>query len=98
MPSTIEQVHKEFGGRGLVVLAVNIQESPDKVKAWVREKNVTMRVVLDQPGAHTRAWGVTATPTTFLVGRDGKLVGKVSGTKAWTGERGRALLNALLGT
>ena len=57
-----------------------------------------MRVVLDQPGAHTRAWGVTATPTSFLVGRDGKLVGKAFGTKAWMGERGRALLTALLGT
>ena len=96
MPSTIEQVHKEYGERGLVVLAVNIQESPDKVKAWVREKNVTMRVLLDPPGAHTKAWGVTATPTVFLVGRDGKLLGKALGTKAWTSERGRALLTTLL--
>jgi cytochrome c biogenesis protein CcmG/thiol:disulfide interchange protein DsbE len=96
LPSTIEQVHREFGPRGLAVLGVNIQESPDKVKAWVREKTLTMPVILDPSGAHTRAWAVTATPTAFLVGRDGTLIAKALGTKTWTGEKGRALLAALL--
>jgi peroxiredoxin len=96
LPSAIEQIHRDYKDRGLVVLAVNIQESKETVARWVRDSKVTFRVVLDPPGALARAYGVTATPTTFIVGRDGKLVGKALGAKSWASERGRALLQALL--
>jgi peroxiredoxin len=96
LPSTIEQVHKEFGPRGLTVLAVNIQESRATVAKWVRENNVTSRVLFDADGAVTAAYRVTATPTVVLVGRDGKLVGRAVGTRGWTSAAGRALLNALI--
>lgn len=96
MPSTIEQVHRTHGERGLVVLAVNIEEPRETVARWVRQSKVTMRILLDPTGRATRAYGVTATPTTFLVGRDGKLVAKALGTKPWMGDTGRALLARLL--
>lgn len=96
MPSTIEQVHREYGPRGLAVLAVNIEESRDVVAAWVRGKRLSMDVLLDPPGDAARAWAVTATPTTFLVGRDGRLVGKVVGERPWTSPGARALLESLL--
>ncbi|MBI3637524.1 MAG: TlpA family protein disulfide reductase [Candidatus Rokubacteria bacterium] len=97
MPSTIEQVHREYRARGLTVLAINIQEDAATVKAWADEKKVTVPIVLDESGAVTRQWGVTATPTAFVLGRDRRVVGKAIGTKEWTSERGRALLGALLG-
>ena len=96
MPSTIEQVHSELGPRGLTVLAVNIEEDRATVAAWVREKKVTSRVLLDPTGAATRAWRVTGTPTVFLIARDGTLVAKAISTRAWTGATGRAILEALL--
>ncbi|MBI3029914.1 MAG: TlpA family protein disulfide reductase [Candidatus Rokubacteria bacterium] len=96
MPSTIEQMHKEFGPRGLAVLAVNIQESRGVVAAWVKEKGITSRVLLDIDGSVTAAYRVTATPTVVLVARDGKLVGRAIGTRGWTSDAGRALLEALL--
>ena len=97
MPSTIEQVHRTYGERGLSVLAINIEEPRAKVAAWVRQAKVTVPILLDPTGRVTNAYGVTATPTTFLVGRDGKLVAKALGTKPWTGDKGRALLGLLLG-
>jgi len=81
-----------------VVLAVNIAESPEKVQAWATERKLTMPVVLDPPGAISRAYSVTSTPMVYLVGRDGTLVGKALGTKPWMGEKGQALLQALLGS
>ncbi|PYM13791.1 MAG: hypothetical protein DMD81_20070 [Candidatus Rokuibacteriota bacterium] len=95
MPSTIEQVHREYKDRGLVVLAVNIQEPRGTVAAWVRDKKVTFPVVLDTDGAAAKAYRITATPTVFIVGRDGKVVGAAFGTKEWTSEPGRALLARL---
>ena len=95
MPSTIEQVHRQYGDRGLVVLAINIEESKSTVAAWVKEKKVTFPVVLDADGAITRAYRVTGTPTVFVVGRDGKVVGVANGTREWTSDKGRALLGKL---
>lgn len=94
----MEQVQRSYGGQGLVVLAVNIAEGPEKVKAWATERKLTMPVVLDPPGVISRAYNVTSTPMVYLVGRDGKFVGKALGTKPWMGDKGRALLQALLGS
>jgi peroxiredoxin len=95
LPSTIEQVHQEFKGRGLTVLAIDIQEPRGKVQTWVRDSGVSFTVLLDPDGAVARAYEVTATPTVFLVGRDGRLLGKAVGTRAWTSSTGRALFTAL---
>ena len=55
-----------------------------------------MPLLLDPDGDATGAYRVTATPTVFLIGRNGKMVAKALGTKAWTSEQGRALLKHLL--
>ena len=96
MPSTIEQLHREYRARGLAVLAVNIEEAPDTVASWVRDKRVSMDILLDPPGVASRAWAITATPTSFLVDRDGRLVAKAVGTRPWTESQGRAVIEALL--
>lgn len=96
MPSTIEQVHREYGVRGLAVLAVNIEESPETVAAWVRSKRLSVDVLLDPPGVASEAWAITATPTAFLVDRDGRVVARAVGTRPWTAPEGRAVIEALL--
>ena len=96
MPSTVEQVHKEFNQRGLTVLAVNVQEHRDQVANWVEEKNVTSPILLDADGAVARWYGVTGTPTVVLIGQQGELIGRAVGSREWTGEKGRGLFEALL--
>jgi thiol-disulfide isomerase/thioredoxin len=96
LPSTIESITREFGPRGLVVLAIDIQESRQTVAGWLAGKSISPRVLLDGSGEVTSAYGVTATPTVFVVTRDGRLAGKALGTKAWSGETGRTLLRGLL--
>jgi peroxiredoxin len=91
-------VHRDWNGRGLVVLALNIEESRDDVAAWVKSHRVSFRVLLDPFGTMAKAYGVTATPTVFLVDRDGLLVAKALGTRAWTDATGRALLANLVGS
>ena len=96
MPSTIEQVHKAFNQKGLTVLAVNIQENRDRVANWVEEKNITSLILLDADGAVAQLYGVTGTPTVVLIGRQGELRGRAVGARAWMGEKGRGLFEALL--
>ena len=96
MPSTIEQLHREYGPKKVTVLAINIQEGRAKVAAWVKERNVTMPILLDPQGNVVAAYRVTATPTVVLIGRDGKMIARAGGTRSWLGDKGRALLGALL--
>jgi peroxiredoxin len=96
LPSTIEKLHQEFKDAGLVVLPISIEEGRRKVTGWAPSKTLTMPLLLDPDGDASAAYRITATPTVFLVGRDGKLIAKALGTKPWTSEQGRALFQHLL--
>ncbi len=95
MPSTIEQVHEDLKARGLAVVAISIQERRETVRRWVDTHLVSFTVLLDPDGRTTADYGVTATPTVFLVAPDGTLRGKALGMMPWTSTTGRALLEAL---
>ena len=78
------------------MVAINIQEGREKVAAWVRDKGVTVRVLLDRDGAVAAAYRVTGTPTVIVVGRDGRMVARAVGPRDWRGDKGSALIKALL--
>jgi peroxiredoxin len=92
----MEQVHKEFNQKGLTVLAVNMQENRNRVANWVEENKVTAPVLLDADGSVTRLYRVIGTPTVVLIGRTGEMIGRAAGSRAWAGEKGRGLFEALL--
>jgi len=96
LPSTIEQVHREYKDLGLALYAVNIEETRTTVAGFVQKHNLVLPVLLDPEGDASAAYRITATPTVFLIGRDGKLVAKALGNKSWTSPQGRALLQRLL--
>lgn len=96
MPSAIEQVQREFGDAGLAVVAINIADGKAEVAAWVAARRLTSIFLVDEEGEARRAYRVVYTPTVFLVGRDGRLVARAVGSKAWTGDQGRALLRRLV--
>lgn len=73
-----------------------MEEPRDKVSAYVRDRGLTMDVLLDGTGDVNNAWNVAYTPTMFLVGRDGRLIARAVGNRAWTAPEGRALLDALV--
>ncbi|HEY7039676.1 MAG TPA: TlpA disulfide reductase family protein [Methylomirabilota bacterium] len=96
LPAGVEKVVRERKGQPFTVLAVNIEEPRDVVASYVREAGITPPVLLDTSGTVARAYRVTATPTTYLIGRDGRLVARAAGTREWDGPAGRALLDALV--
>ncbi len=96
MPTAIEQTYRERKDQGFTVLAVNIEESRNKVAAWIKERGITVPVLLDTDGVVISKYRVRATPTVVLVGRDGKMVGRAVGIRPWETATGRALLDALL--
>ena len=90
-------MQRRYGDR-LAIVAIDIQESREKVETWMKGKQLSFTILLDPSGAVTSEYEVTATPTVFVLSRDGKLVGKALGNKAWTSEHGHALLTRLIGS
>jgi cytochrome c biogenesis protein CcmG, thiol:disulfide interchange protein DsbE len=73
----IERVYQRR--KGLRVLAVNAGQSRDEVAAFVKKISITYPALLDEGSAITRQYGVTGLPTTYFVGADGRIRGKVIG-------------------
>ena len=55
------------------------EEREQRINQVLQERGKNLACVLDLDGAAARRWLVRAFPTTFLIGRDGKIAG------AWIG-------------
>ncbi|MBI4536397.1 MAG: TlpA family protein disulfide reductase [candidate division NC10 bacterium] len=95
MPA-MERLHQEFKGQGLVVLAVNYQENPSTVRAFIRELKLTFPVVLDPNGDAATKYLVRGLPATFLIDRNQVIAGRAIGAREWDSKDGRAYIRALL--
>ena len=96
LPVAIEKIVRERKGQPFTVLAVSIEEPRDLVASYVKGAGVTSSVLLDGDGVVAREYRVRATPTTIVIGRDGRLVARAAGTRDWDGKAGRAFLDALV--
>ena len=92
----LEQLHRDYGARGLTVLAANFREEPGAVRQYARELGLTMRLLMDPAGAIRQSYGVIGLPTSFLIGRDGRAVARAIGPREWTSAEARALIESLL--
>ena len=96
MPS-VNALYDRYKARGLEVRLIAFRESPDLVRRTAEERRYTAPVLIDESGDTTgRVYGVFGPPTIYLVDRAGHLVGRVTGPRAWNGEAGRKLIEALL--
>jgi len=73
-----------------------IDASPDRVFAAWTTREAMEAWYRDGDGAVAREYRVRATPTTIVIGRDGRLVARAAGTRDWDGKAGRAFLDALV--
>lgn len=80
----------ELQGQGLRVYAVNLRESPDKVKAFIEQNNYTLTVPMDKDGAVATQYKVQGIPTQVVIGRDGMI------KKVFVGDGGEKLNEAVV--
>lgn len=69
-------LHREFGPRGLQILAIAMSyDPPDHVIAMRDARKMPYPIALDINGSAARAFGdVNLTPTSFLIAPDGRIV------------------------
>jgi peroxiredoxin len=76
-------LQKQYGAQGLQVVGVAMDDDADKQAAkigeFVKEMNLNYVVLLGNEKVGDAYGGVEGLPTTFYIGRDGKVVNSVSG-------------------
>lgn len=71
------QVYDRFHQQGVEFVAVNLQENTVTVRAFADRYHITYPIVLDTYGRVTDQFHVTPLPTTYLIGKDGKVAAKL---------------------
>jgi len=95
MPS-MERLHSKYKDRGLVLLAVAVQEQPREVEDFVDQMGLSFKVLLDEDGGVYEAYGGKFLPTTFLIDEYGKIIGQLVIGMNWASPQVLSLINLLL--
>jgi thiol-disulfide isomerase/thioredoxin len=72
MPA-LQKLADELQGRQFSLYSVDLQEDGPQVDAFQRQYNLRLYAVLDENGDVTRAYGVRALPSTFVIDQQGVL-------------------------
>jgi peroxiredoxin len=95
MPS-LERLYRHFKYEKFTLLGVDIMEHPETVKRFVREYNLSFPILLDKAGDVSAKYAANAIPTTYIIDKEGKAVGKAIGPREWDGDHAKDLINELL--
>ena len=97
MPS-IEKLHREFGPRGLKIVAVSVDDPGQQqaVRQFARDLGLTFEILHDPTHDIQRVYHTTGVPETFVLGKDGVIRKKIIGATDWSSEGTRALVAQLL--
>ncbi len=93
----MEALWRRFKKKEFAIIAVaGDRGNMHRVGEFCRMSDVTFTVLLYPKGVVRRSYEVTALPTTYLIGRDGRIVGKILGAREWHSDDSIKLVEHLL--
>jgi thiol-disulfide isomerase/thioredoxin len=95
MPS-METFYRRYKEQGLEILAVDLREDANTVRQFVRNNGYNFPVLLDINGKAGSSYGVEAIPTTYIINREGKIIGRIVGSISWDTPQVFTAFDALL--
>jgi peroxiredoxin len=93
---SLQRLYAATRERGLEILAVDVGESPEQMRAFLADKPIDFPVLMDTDASAFRAWGVHAFPTTLVLDRAHRIRYAVFGAFEWDSEEVLRTLEALL--
>jgi thiol-disulfide isomerase/thioredoxin len=91
----MEKLHQKFKNKDFAMVTVNLQEPVSQVKKFIKDFKLTYTALLDSDGEVGAHFRITAIPTTFILDKQGILIGKVMGPRKWDGKKAFALFEHL---
>ncbi len=78
--SLVDSIDKEFAGKGVVVLAVNVAESKKKVKQYLQDNPRSCRIVLTDDTNLAAMYQANSYPIYVVIDRDGNIAAEQRGS------------------
>jgi thiol-disulfide isomerase/thioredoxin len=69
----MEELHKRYAERGLVIIAINVDENRPDMEAFLKKNAATFAIVRDANQKLVEKTGIATMPSSFLVDHDGKV-------------------------
>jgi thiol-disulfide isomerase/thioredoxin len=95
MPA-MEKLHKKLKNKDFVMLAVDLQEPAAVVKKYFKKHKLTFMSLMDTDGEVSGLFGVRSIPTTFILDKEGRIIGGAVGAREWNGQESVALFEHLI--
>lgn len=99
MPA-LDRLQKKLGGKDFEVVALSLDRGGAvQVRPFFEERGIgALSVYLDPKSTAMMALKPRGLPTTYLIGRDGRILGTMIGEAEWDGAEAEALIRHYLGT
>jgi thiol-disulfide isomerase/thioredoxin len=92
----VEAVAEEFKDKGVVLVAVNLQEEPKQISAMLERHKMHPTVALDRDGGVAQKYEANAIPQTVIIDKEGKVARLFVGGGPHLGDQLREALKAVL--
>lgn len=80
---TLERLHRERAGHGVVVLGVSVDDSRQPLDPFIGQLGLTFPIVWDKTKQVGAAYRASSIPISYLVDPGGRLVGVSRGSRDW---------------
>jgi len=91
----MEKLHQQLKNKDFAMVAINLQEPISQVKQFFKDFKLTFTALLDSDGEVGAHFRITALPTTYILNKEGIIIGKALGPREWDGEKAFALFEHL---
>jgi thiol-disulfide isomerase/thioredoxin len=95
MPA-MEKLHQTLKNKDFALVTVSLQESAAEVKRFFKQNQLTFTALLDSIGKTVPGFGIRAIPTTLILDKTGRIVGRVIGPREWDSRESIAMFKQLI--
>ena len=92
----MQKLYAHFKDRDFAMVAINLNEPAGIVKKYLRVNKLTFITLLDSINELGGPFGIRGIPTTFIIDRDGGIIGRAVGSRRWDSEKSIALFEHLI--
>ena len=94
---TLQTIYSDYKGKGLEILAVNIEpDANQEIREFTKELRLTFPVLLDPDMKVTRNYRVFGVPVSMLIDHQGIVRARDFGYRDWTDKESRRQVESLL--
>lgn len=95
MPS-MNRLQKKLADKPFKILAIDMAESVDEVKAFVEQVKPEFTILMDEDGEALQQWKVFAAPASFIIDLDGEIKYTLYGGVEWDSKEIVDTINLML--